>query len=296
MRRRPRGDVCEMRQKRPNLNAALGRLAAAERQFLGSEFLAPVVGGGKVSVRIAGIVCRIDVTPHDFRGFGVFRATSHSTATLVREAKLAERRRYLQLFPRVVMVIARRDAKRGTTLAIPLNPAGETRFRVEGEADVKLCDEGDVFDATVARFDGTHFWFEQPDERADPAAAPYLRQALAKLAAPAELTRPGLMPGQRIAYALNFTRRVESRDVDERTRNERRLRAALEHAGADLRDFAEQTGQYRVTYDVDGERHVSIVRKDDLTVLTAGICLSGLDADFDLSSLVGVLREGRSQF
>jgi len=288
-----------MRQKRPNLNAALSRLAAAERAFVGSEFLAPVVAGGRVSVRMGGVVCQLEVTPREFDGFGVFRATSHSTAELLREAKLAERRRYLELFPRVGMVIARREARPGgggRTFAVLMNPGGETRFRVEGEAEVKLCEEGDLFDPTVARFDGTHFWYEGPDDRADPAAAGYLRQALVKLASPAELDRPGLMPGQRIAYALNLARRIESMEVDERTRNERRLRAALEHAGADLRDFAEQRDQYRVTYDVDGQRHVSVVRKNDLTVLTAGICLSGLDSQFDLSSLVGVLREGAARW
>src|SRR5215207_7353778 len=95
---------------RKKIHDALERLAAEEQKFLDAEFLAPVVrgGGGRVQVRIAGVVCDMRVTPRDFAGFGVFKPQSHAAARLVRAATLRERRRYLDLFPRVLMVITSR--------------------------------------------------------------------------------------------------------------------------------------------------------------------------------------------
>jgi len=275
------------------IHDALDRLAGEEQKFLNAEFLAPVLVGGRVSVRIAGVVCEMRMTPRDFRGFGVFKPSSHSEAKLVRPASLSERRKYLELFPRVLLVISSRSEK--ATLAVPTN-AADSRFQVQGQIEVRLIKEAELFDTIVARFDGSQFWFDQLDPRADPAAAPYLRQALANTTEPKLLDRPGLTPGQRVAYLLNYSMRLEAMLQDERTRHERRLREALEHAGAELRDFVEHRDEYRVTYEVDGRRHASLVRKDNLTVHTAGICLSGQDHDFDLASLVGVMRESRGFF
>jgi hypothetical protein len=276
---------------RKKIHDALDRLAAEERKFLGQEFLAPVIRGGRVGVQIAGVVCQMRVTPREFEGFGVFKAVSHADATLVREATMSERRKYLALFPRVTLIVS----SRGQTIlgAVPSNLA-DARFQVLGEILLALAGDGEaeLFDTVVARFDGSRFWFDQVDPRADPAAATYLRQAIVAMTDPKRLDRPGLLPGQHLAYLLNFTKRLEAMLADQRASNEGRLRLALEHAGAQLRDFVEQRDVYRVTYDVDGVRHTSVVRKGDLTVQTAGICLSGRDRDFDLASLVGVLREG----
>src|SRR3954470_6344499 len=88
----------------------LDRVAAAGRGFLAAEFLAPVLRGHGVQVRIAGVRCRLRADPADFEGWGVFRPASHAVARLVRLASMAERRRYLALFPAVAMVLVRPDA------------------------------------------------------------------------------------------------------------------------------------------------------------------------------------------
>jgi hypothetical protein len=272
---------------RTNVLAALDRLADAEAAFLGREFLAPVARDGTVAVRIEGVVCRMSTTPRNFEGWGVFRAISTSHARLVREAGLAERRAYLALFPGVRLVLAGRRGKGWVGLAAD-------RGRAEGEARVDLVEDAQAFETVRARFDGGRALFEAIDPRRDPGHAAYLRAALAERRPPERLDRPGLTPEERSAYAWAFAPLAEGDRKARLNRDEDRLRRALGHAGARLLDYAERDDVFRVTYEVDGIRHVSAVARGDLTVQVAGICLSGEDRKFDLQSLVGVLREGQA--
>ena len=93
---------------------------------------------------------------------------------------------------------------------------------------------------------------------------------------------------------MNFFQKEEIRKQTEAEQTEERLQEALRHAGAQLVEFLERRDGYRVTYTIGGRQHVSAVRKDDLTVQVAGICLNGQDRQFDLASLVGVIREGET--
>jgi hypothetical protein len=261
----------------------LDRLATAEERFLRDEFLAPALRGGEVAVRIAGVVCRLATDP-DFAGWGVFRPVSATAATLVRPATLGERRRYLDRLPRRRLILCQPC---GTDwLAQPAHQ-GDRRFRDAGLVPVRLAEEVQRFDVVEGRADGVQCWFDGADGRADPAAAAYLRQAFADRAEPAGVRRPGLTAEGRVAYALAD----ELRRRAERDRTEDRLRDALTHAGAEFRAYLERADTLRVEFTVDGRRHVSVVGKADLSVRTAGICLSGEDEHFDLKSLVGVLRE-----
>jgi hypothetical protein len=272
--------------KSQKITDALNRLAGAEQRFLASEFLAPVVSGGHVQVRIAGVICALKIQPADFAGWGVFRPVSHGEAKLVRQAKLAERQRYLELFPLVrLILIGQFESQWG---AVPAH-RGDSRFRIEGVIPVQLIEDAQPFEVIEARFDGAQFWYAGLDSRSNPATAQYLRQEMGKLTQPGQLERPGLTAEERAAYALMYSMSEEAR----RHREEERLRGALAHAGAELKAFVERQDVYTITYTVDGQQHVSAVSKKDLSVQVAGICLSGEDANFDLQSLVGVIREAR---
>jgi hypothetical protein len=279
--------------KSKHLSDALNRLAAAEAQFLAGEFLAPVVRGGAVQVRIAGVICRLKVQPADFEGWGVFRPRSHTDAELVRPARLSERQRYLELFPLVRLILAGRQGE--TWGALPAHQA-DTRVRINGLLPVRLVEDAQLFEVIQSRFDGAHFWFAGPDPRWDPGTAAYLRQALDQMIPPDALSRPGLTAEERAAYAVNYQDRFQASEAGRRSREEGRLRQALAHAGAELKDFLERDDVYTVTYEVDGQRHVSAVSKHDLSVQVAGVCLSGEDENFDLQSLVGVIREAQGGF
>jgi hypothetical protein len=260
----------------------IDRFAAAEARFRAGEFLAPAVRGGSVFVRVAGVVCRFAAPPR-FRGWGVFRPAG-KRAVLSRRATLAERQNYLDLFPRRPL-IAVRPVERDW-LAWPAHQA-DTRFGPPRIVPVLLAEEVQSFDYIIARFDGAQAWFDRADDRGDPAAAAYLRDALTDMTPPARVDRPRLTAEDRAAYRLAF----EAKTEELRDRTEERLREALGHAGAEYRGHAERGDGFRVEFTVDGQRHVSVVNRSDLTVQLAGICLAGEDRKFDLSSLVGVLRQ-----
>jgi hypothetical protein len=273
------------------LREALDRLAAAEQRAFTSEFLAPVIRGGTVRLRIEGVVCQLKIATAGFQGWGVFRPNSPASAELIRTASLTERRRYLELLPMLRLVICER--RQNEWLAIPANEA-DTRFRIERLVPVLLIEEAQLFDTVLSRFDGSRFWHDGPDLSRDPSIAAYLRESLSNMVEPEQLNRPGLSIEERKAYAINYAPRLQAEIDAHRDRVEARLWNALAHAGAVLKDYLERDQTFRVTYEVDGQRHVSVVNQNDLSVQVAGICLSGEDRHFDLESLAGVLREGQA--
>lgn len=271
-------------------NDAFEKLAAAEERFLASEFLAPVVERGVVAVRIAGVVNRLRVFPRSFVGFGVFQPTSSSEAKLVREATLTERRKYLELFPLVRLILCKQDENQW--LALPAH-RGDQRFQIAGLVPVQLVQDAQLFDIVRTRFDGGNFWYEAHETSRDPATAAWLRKELAVATDPNQLDRSGLTLEERLAYAVHFVveQKAAAEDPSVEPTAREKLRQALQHAGAELVDYLERDDSFRVTYLVGGRQHVSAVDKRDLTVQVAGICLSGEDQKFDLASMVGVLRE-----
>jgi len=88
---------------------------------------------------------------------------------------------------------------------------------------------------------------------------------------------------------VNPLRQIE--EFAQPKRDEKRLRQAPKLGGSELHQFQDRGDYWTVDWTTaDGTRHTSAIAKDDLTVVSSGICLSGRDRDFDLQSLVGVME------
>jgi len=287
-----------------SIHDLLESMESAEQQFLASEFLAPVLPGGRVRVRIAGLVCTLRVPGRHRAGWAILKPVSMVRARVVARPSLGQVRDYLALFPAARLVLVARasgyphaspdvspqsveGSGEGDWLAMPAQ-WGDHRFQIEGTVRLHLVTAAEPFQQVVARFDGGHFWFQEVDRRRNPAIAAYLRGALDAGTPVEALHKPTLTAEEREAYRLAY----QAVQLAARDRIEVRLADALAHAGAELASYIEREEAYTVSYTVDGQQYRSTVSKEDLTVVAAGICLEGQDRRFDLQSLVGVLREG----
>lgn len=268
------------------MNQAFQKLAAAEETFFASRFLSPVLKGQKVRVRIAGVIQHLAVKGLR-EGWGVFKPTGFKECRFVRKAKIDERRAYLDLLPAVYLLLCRRDDE-GRWRGILSNKA-DRRFSIAGLAPVHLVEEAQLFDRVLCRWDGSAFWFDSLDSG---RIAEHLREALAVGEEPDKVVRlPGMTPECLDAYGIAWSAEVDSK----RDRNEERIKEALERAGASYQSYIERGKSFTVTYRVGRESYTSTVAKDTLQVESAGICLAGRDAAFDLQSLISVVAEGQQR-
>jgi len=175
----------------------MNKLAQAESRHRADVFLAPALGVGGVTVRVAGVVTRYEL-PGRATGYGVFRADG-GRAAWVRRATLAEARAYRAVFPaRPVYLIAPAD---DGWLAWPAH-GGDARFGDAALVTVCFADDVQPFDRVDTRFDGGHAWFDGLDDRRDCETARHLRAAVRDRQEPDAVTMPGLTPEHRHAYRL----------------------------------------------------------------------------------------------
>ncbi len=271
--------------------AMINKLALEEERVLSRSFVAPVVPGGQVSVQIGGIAYNMTLTDPSFEGWAVLKSSGKS-ATVCGAPTLEQIKEYLHFLPRFRIVLLDEFDNRWWGLQAS---TADSRAQIAGPIPIRFVQRVGTFETICARFDGAAFWYESTDRRRDPSIARSLRQSLQEDVEPEKLRVLGAVPQERVAYRMlwlkkhpelgGLIRRAPQTDAQ-------RIEDALTYAGAQLDGFWSQgIDRVSVRYIVDGAVHVSEIRPSDLGVISAGICLSGQDQNFDLTSLVGVMRE-----
>ena len=258
----------------------LDRYLAQESNLLGQTILAPVLPHGRVATRLSsGAIYTFRVT--GYTGWGVFQPRNAQQLQVIRDAEQWERLMYLRVLPALRCILVS-PLHSGTWLAVPWSLSDARQRRLPEAFSVHYVTQGQAFDRIVARWDGQTAWWECGDGRdTQPWKANKMRDALSNLApVPSELT-----PEQGIAYSIQLEKEKEARV----TKEERAMRSELSHLGARFTNFEQYGSGYIVRFEDRGERHEIRVNAG-LGVTSAGICLSGRDSDFDLASIVGVLR------
>jgi len=271
----------------------INRLAAEEERVLSRAFVAPVVRGRQVSVRVDGIAYAMSVSDRNFQGWAILKSSAPNQAIVCGAPTLHQIKAYLNLLPRFRLVLLEEFDRQLWSLQAH---TADSRAQISGPIPIQLAQRPSRFETVCARFDGTTFWYEAADRRRDPAVARALREALQADVAPEQLHVLNAVPQEKLAYRMLWIRKhpeLGGRIPAAAAQTDlQRIETALNHAGAQLDGFwSEGTDQVSVRYVVDGHTHVSRIRPSDLAVVSAGICLSGMDQDFDLTSLVGVMRE-----
>ena len=266
----------------------LDKTRELEEKFLTSTFLAPVMG--EVAVRISGLTYKLDVNPPGFEGWAVLKPKDFTAAIVTGDPQPYQIYDYLKNFPSLRCILLKK-IKGKTWLALPYNLSDSMqRFRIKKPFLVHLVERGDVFEHIRAVHDGASFWFGSVDTGTSLEKIEKMRQGITKQQDEIQLN--DFTREEKMAYSFVLST-VKEELVD---REERKIKNALKRGGAELSSYSEAEGGYVVKWKFEGEEYTTVVRKQDLSVVSAGICLNHRDELFDLTSIVGVMDENRRRW
>ena len=258
-----------------------------ERRMTEMEFVSPIYRTDTVVMRVRGLIHRLKIRKTD-PGWYVLQPVDTRKAKIIGDADMMQVEQYLKYLKKMRIVLIQKNGDQ--FLGVPLKNTG-----LDFSKPLPVLLTNDMvgeFDTVICGFDGATMWFADIDMQSDPAKVEYLRESISNGVAPDKIRYTGLSIEEKAAYMLRFTLDKTLRE----TLKERRLREDVEFAGGKFIKFDEKKDHFSITYEVDGHKYNSYISKDPAHhVLTAGICLEGGDSDFDLKSLIGVLREGQNR-
>lgn len=272
----------------------LAKMAQKEREVRRQEFLAPYTEQSQSAiVKIDGVNYRFRVVGFQGSGFGIFLPIDPTCAKFVREAELDQMWEYLELLPKLHVILAYQ-----TDLgwcAYPFNvESTKARFGLDFEIIVRNASDVERFDVVTVRCDGRNFWYQEPFVGSDPIKSDALRAAFALRSDSYKMQAvingiKGLTPEEYKTFDLAMAswRQFQRQSI------EGRVKQILAEAGAELDNYVVRGKQIEITWQAhSGTYYKSRIDKETFDVVSAGICLNNEDDRFHLKDLPGVIKEG----
>lgn len=268
-----------------------------EKAFRKKDFLAPYSGQTKTAV------VKLDKLHYKFRiiafqgsGIGIFTPIDPTCATFQREASWEMRRNYFDALP-FLPVILSYETDQGW-VAFPMNiEATQKKFALEGEVIVKNVSDAERFDVTTARFDGVHFWYDEVFSGSDAIKSAAMRECFDPKLSPDMMRNnlekiKGLTPEDKRAFELS----ISSWKVFTRMSTEATLRRVLSSGGGTLGSYVIRGMNIEIKWkSASGQGYNTLVDKESLDIVSAGICLDGEDTKFHLKDMPYLVNQGEER-
>jgi hypothetical protein len=268
----------------------IGKLGKKENSLVEREFISPVCGNDTVVMKLDGIIFRLSISKLD-PGWYKFRPIDSRRARVVYKAEYDEIEAYLKKLPQIRVSSCYREGNKIFGFPLKNNKAG---LPYDTLVPVFLPDDQPMdFDRLLCRFDGVNLWYENLDTNNDPFKSYYLRESLVEGTLPKNIHQSGLSLEEKAAYYLRFDVDVTLKKKREEQLKLKTLEGQVAFQGGKLLSYSEKSDHLEIEIEVEGQRFRSYVSKDEYhRVITAGICLDGMDESYDLTSLISVFREG----
>jgi hypothetical protein len=269
-----------------NLIEALGK---KEQAITDQVIVSPVFNNTQIVTKIAGIAYALNI-PKLAPAWYNFRPVNLKRANSLGFADLGDVSLYLDKLPKIrVIMVYKKDL---VYYGVPLK---NNSLGFQPTELIPVFLPGGLitdFSTCICRYDGANIWYQGTDIWNDIARVDYLQQSLEKLTLPESIQFLGMTFEEKIAYSIRFKMDATIRE----SLKEKGIQHDVEFAGGKFIKSIEKDDHFSVTYEVDGEKYTSIVSKGSVRqVLSAGICLSGTDTEYDLKTLVSVIREGQNR-
>jgi len=272
-----------------NILSIINRLGDKENLITEKEIISPVFYNTEIVTHIEGLIHLLKIPKTD-PGWYKFKPLNEKEAQLISSANIDEIEKYLKRLPKIRIILVYKKGPIYFGVPIKNNNFG---LKMTKLLPIYLSDDmATDFSKCICRYDGLNLWYQEIDIQADLEKSEYLNRAIKKFHNPKYIRFSGLSIEEKIAYKIKF-------EIDKKLKeelNKTKIQKDIEHGGGKFLQSREKSDHIEVSYEINGEKFTSYVSKDPThKVITAGICLNGYDSNYDLKSIVSVIREGKNQ-